>query len=479
MRLGLYDDDGCAITLTRGKKEKGDPSVPQSVVEPLRELCARGNMAACDGFTEVGEWLREACDAGSVLACADLIRLGDESAAVGPLRKACAESDVKACSEIIRMGGGNSAVEPLRSACENGERYGCNSLALALAGLRYACDENSHLKSCANLGIHLMEFSAPQFGESSAPGPADVADAEALLQKACDGGEILGCNGLLPKEVIELDNDRVSEEWGRDTAGVELRLEELERSVIAKRKRRRVVGLRGGDTTKISYRLRATGFPADKAYLLWGWVTPLFMTCDKGAKEGCEEHMMQNFGSTDVVLVPGYFNQPQGLPFVLGSASVGESGDVLLAPATKAGINAAEVREWSFQLFDFSLGETAKLAMISMDNTVRGYTNTIPHPIEVREGNCSLTLQLLTSEGLAFGAMGEGFVPGEEVTVISQNNKEIMESEQPATSDGRVLTIIAAGVSGRSSGTGRLALTGRECNVTVDYDWGPPAIKPH
>jgi hypothetical protein len=45
-----------------------------------------------------------------------------------------------------------------------------------------------------------MEFTALPFGSSSALGPANVADAEALLRKACDGGEMLGCTslGVLP-----------------------------------------------------------------------------------------------------------------------------------------------------------------------------------------------------------------------------------------------------------------------------------------
>jgi hypothetical protein len=134
-------------------------------------------------------------------------------------------------------------------------------------------------------------------------------------------------------------------------------------------------------------------------------------------------------------------------------------------------------RQVSVSLSDFAKGEPVEYALISTDQTVRAFTRVILFPLEAKDGQCLLSMQLGSRRGDLFLVMGEGFEPGGEVMTESRSNGEVLKLKSPLSRDGKFATIVSPAVVGKSSGKASFTASGKGCSPTVDYEWGPPALK--
>lgn len=128
-------------------------------------------------------------------------------------------------------------------------------------------------------------------------------------------------------------------------------------------------------------------------------------------------------------------------------------------------------------LYDFAKGEPMEYALISADQAVRAFTRVVLFPIEAKDGECVLSVQLGSREGDLFLVMGRGFEPEGDVTIESHSNGEVLRDRSRLSRDGKFATVVAPPVEGRHSGKASFTASGKGCNPTVEYEWGPPALK--
>jgi hypothetical protein len=119
---------------------------------------------------------------------------------------------------------------------------------------------------------------------------------------------------------------------------------------------------------------------------------------------------------------------------------------------------------------EFARGEPFEIALISEDGTTRVYGRLIPFPLEaVGPGGCRLEVELARDDGKMFRIAGNGFAPGEQVTVNGQVST--------VRADGTLTpTILFPEVIGKTSGQILWNVKGAGCATEVKFEWGPPAL---
>jgi hypothetical protein len=128
-------------------------------------------------------------------------------------------------------------------------------------------------------------------------------------------------------------------------------------------------------------------------------------------------------------------------------------------------------------LVDFSKGEPYEVALISSDQSVKAFGKVIPVPIEVTEGRCHLSVEIVSPKGDSFAIRGDGFEPDEEVTTTSRSGGEVLEDKTRVSARGTFLTVIFPGVIGKQADLASFTASGKFCKPMVRYDWGPSAFK--
>jgi len=188
--------------------------------------------------------------------------------------------------------------------------------------------------------------------------------------------------------------------------------------------------------TDVLYAIRASGFPKDKTYALWFWdsFTPKPYLAESNFK-------------------------------------VDESGQLVSG-------RGMVLQKLSFHLSRFARGEPVRMAVISTDQTIKAYARAYPLPIEATDNRCHLWVELLAPTGKSFLIQGEGFEPGEEVTTLSTSGSEVIRKTQTVLADGTLdpATALPA-VVGKDSGVAAFSVSAKSCAPTVQYEWGPPAMK--
>jgi hypothetical protein len=176
--------------------------------------------------------------------------------------------------------------------------------------------------------------------------------------------------------------------------------------------------------TEVTYRIVESGLPDDKTYQLWAQT------------------------------VPGSFR------------ALGPVSEVLLGGTLY----------WT--LHGYVKGEAFRIIVTSTDRTVQVFAEVYPFPIEGKDGSCRLWVEPLSHQGTTFAIYGEGFGADEDVTTISQSGGESIRKAEKAHSDGTLpVHTVAPAVIGKQSGTATFIAAGQSCAPTVNYEWGPPAMK--
>jgi hypothetical protein len=126
---------------------------------------------------------------------------------------------------------------------------------------------------------------------------------------------------------------------------------------------------------------------------------------------------------------------------------------------------------------DYARGEAFQFALVSEDQTIMVFYKDIPYPIENKQGDYRIWVELASTEGDAFIIWGEGFEPDEEIDTTSTSDGEVIKSKIKVDSDGRFMTMMLPAVIGKEDGLAIFSVVGRHGEVEVSYQWGPPALQ--
>jgi hypothetical protein len=124
----------------------------------------------------------------------------------------------------------------------------------------------------------------------------------------------------------------------------------------------------------------------------------------------------------------------------------------------------------------FAKGEAFEYAAVNSDKTIVIFWKLIPAPIEIVQGMYRLWVELKSPDGKLFMAWGEGFEPNEEIDIVSTSDSEIVSGKQKADADGRVMVVLLPSVIGKTSGLASITLKGKAGEISLSYEWGPPAV---
>jgi len=227
--------------------------------------------------------------------------------------------------------------------------------------------------------------------------------------------------------------------WHRDcsTPGVQLALVEVFRN-------------KARNDIVVGYHITASHVPAGKAFAVWAKPT----------------------GSEPFAVMTGFMADSTGT-LTCGDSTVAASE---VRRAAKLWCRGA-IESVTLSAGQYALGEAYRVALISIDDSVRVYAEAIPHPLEASADGCTLTGEMHSREIFAFS--GTGFRPGEVVQAMSRSGKEAMASSQTADDAGRLAwMIILPGVKGKRGGDASYEVTGAGCRVTLRYGWGNKVLSP-
>jgi hypothetical protein len=213
--------------------------------------------------------------------------------------------------------------------------------------------------------------------------------------------------------VVKLAN--VQKNFGKkmNSPGVDLSLKEIDRS-------------RASDRTLVKYFLFATGLPTDLTYTLYrvqinGQIAKLFdgVTIDSDGMARCTPR-----------------KAPVELVFFAGKA------------------------------------EPERLSLVSNDAHFKAFISVIPFPNSVTDKACKLESVIGTTKGEVTYIQGSGFEPNEELTVDSESYGEKYHGVNKAEADGSYFGVALPHVLGKSSGTTRWSVKGKNCNPVLNFSWG-------
>jgi hypothetical protein len=210
----------------------------------------------------------------------------------------------------------------------------------------------------------------------------------------------------------------------RATPGLRLELHEFPEKAVS------------GDA---SYRLQAFGFPKGVKLLLW-------------SKEF--DHSFHQLSSV---------------------FQVDRSGSVMEAIAGGAK-RRRKLDEMTFGPGPYPRGALWEVALVSVDRRLQAFAKSIPYPITASNGECTVSLELVSHRGEKFLASGKGFLPGDEANAELRYAGRVIGKQVRISPDGLLpsqVLLHGAAVPDRSA---RYVVKGRFCDVAVDYEWGEPAL---
>ncbi|MGC2422613.1 MAG: hypothetical protein WA405_13290 [Candidatus Acidiferrales bacterium] len=233
----------------------------------------------------------------------------------------------------------------------------------------------------------------------------------------------------------------LSKEWGSNSAStLKLEFREIDRA-------------RDAGSTRIMYHLETAGFPEGKTYQLW---------------------VRQSGDQKVFPLVEGYSADPAG-KLICASASPGTQEQT---PASARMMHCVSLEIFRYIVDHHVKGEPVDLAFVSTDGSVRAFARAFPFPIQAQDGKCSLTIEILASDGGFFNVHGEGFAPGENLKILFTSGKQKKEGSQQTSPQGDFEAGLLPAVAGKKSGSATFAATGASCHPSVTFDWGKDALKP-
>jgi hypothetical protein len=124
----------------------------------------------------------------------------------------------------------------------------------------------------------------------------------------------------------------------------------------------------------------------------------------------------------------------------------------------------------------YPLGAAWEAALVSSDRAVRVFAKVIPHPLTAAAGSCKLSLELASYLGDRFLASGSGFPPDEEVLTEQRYSGRQIRKPRRTAGDGALTPDPISHSAVGADRSARYTVKARTCEVSIDYDWGEPAL---
>jgi hypothetical protein len=117
-------------------------------------------------------------------------------------------------------------------------------------------------------------------------------------------------------------------------------------------------------------------------------------------------------------------------------------------------------------------GEPVRLALISGDESIKVFANTVPIPLRGTDQGCTIDAVLLTPGAELVWIEASGFRPNSTLTVSSSSGGEVRGEDKRANADGSFRTAILPYVEGLSHGVVTVTLKSAKCSPSVKVPWG-------
>jgi hypothetical protein len=194
-----------------------------------------------------------------------------------------------------------------------------------------------------------------------------------------------------------------------------------------------------GHSPTVRYRVRASGLPRDLVFGIWA----------------------RDFGHS-------FHEVATGLRLVesKGLVSGGSNG-----PGRQQGWD-----ELIIEPGPYPHGAVWEVALASTDLTLTAFSKVIPYPLRGQDGPCTVSLELASRRGERFVASGSGFVPGETIVTDLRYAGQTIQKTVRASPGGSLPTNVISHGGSSNDSRARYSAKGRRCEVTVDYEWGEPAL---
>ena len=179
-------------------------------------------------------------------------------------------------------------------------------------------------------------------------------------------------------------------------------------------------------------------------------------------------------------LVVNVWTKPFGHGFheVASGLHVDESGRLLSAHRGKdAGPRYLDQIVFRPEPEPYPRGAIWQVALASDDRTVASFTKVIPRPIVGRDGPCVVSLELVSHRGDRFLVSGSGFAPGDDVTIESRYSGRVSKKPQRASATGLLPAELISHAALGDDRSAFYSVKGRNCEVTLAYWWGEPALR--
>lgn len=121
-------------------------------------------------------------------------------------------------------------------------------------------------------------------------------------------------------------------------------------------------------------------------------------------------------------------------------------------------------------------GAVWDVALASVDLTLTAFATVIPYPITVREGPCTVSLELVSRRGDRFVATRAGFAPDEDVVTELSYAGRMIQKRWRASAEGRLPPEVISHGASSTEHRARYAVKSRSCDVAIEYDLGELAL---
>jgi len=172
----------------------------------------------------------------------------------------------------------------------------------------------------------------------------------------------------------------------------------------------------------------------------------------------------------------GVFTKPfdHGFHEVESGFQVDEAGALATGKPGEAGRRRLD--EIALVPGPYPLAAVWEVALVSADRSVRVFTKVVPYPITASDGGCRVSLELASHLGERFVAAGSGFPAGEDVLAEQRYSGRQIQRKLRVSPEGLLAQdVLTHRAIGADRGA-RYAVKARTCQVSIEYNWGEPAL---
>jgi len=175
-------------------------------------------------------------------------------------------------------------------------------------------------------------------------------------------------------------------------------------------------------------------------------------------------------------VVFGVFTRPfdHGYHELESGFQLDESG-TLVAPGP-GGPGRRRLDEITMGPGPYPAGAVWEAALVSADRSIRIFARVVPYPITVSSAGCRVSLELASHLGDRFTASGSGFPPGEEAATEQRYSGRSIQKRNRVSAEGMLTPELLTHRELGADRGARYTVRARTCEVSIDYDWGQPAL---